>query len=150
MLFYMAKVPSGKTAANWDGSGNVWFKVWSTRSRYRRVLTWCRSLRSPRSSHLALSRGHLLVGAFCLGWRAMYTTTNIEIRQEAGQRDPPQVPAVGRVPAPCRACCTSHRWKRQRCPVLPLLRADQCAERWQWQPEPARQLPRSVQEHRRW
>ncbi|KAI1808500.1 glycoside hydrolase family 61 protein [Daldinia bambusicola] len=24
---YMAKVPSGKTAANWDGSGKVWFKV---------------------------------------------------------------------------------------------------------------------------
>ena len=23
----MAKVPSGKTAANWDGSGNVWFKI---------------------------------------------------------------------------------------------------------------------------
>jgi hypothetical protein len=27
MQFYMAKVPSGKTAANWDGSGNVWFKI---------------------------------------------------------------------------------------------------------------------------
>jgi len=25
---YLAKVPSGKTAANWDGSGSVWFKVW--------------------------------------------------------------------------------------------------------------------------
>ncbi|KAI0381026.1 glycoside hydrolase family 61 protein [Hypomontagnella monticulosa] len=24
---YMAKVPSGQTAANWDGSGKVWFKV---------------------------------------------------------------------------------------------------------------------------
>ncbi|TFL01519.1 glycoside hydrolase family 61 protein A [Pterulicium gracile] len=24
---YMAKVPGGTTAANWDGSGNVWFKV---------------------------------------------------------------------------------------------------------------------------
>ena len=27
LQFYMAKVPSGKTAANWDGSGNVWFKI---------------------------------------------------------------------------------------------------------------------------
>jgi len=27
-LGYLAKVPAGKTAANWDGSGAVWFKVW--------------------------------------------------------------------------------------------------------------------------
>ncbi len=27
-LAYLAKVPAGKTAANWDGSGAVWFKVW--------------------------------------------------------------------------------------------------------------------------
>ena len=25
---YMAKVPEGKTAASWDGSGSVWFKVY--------------------------------------------------------------------------------------------------------------------------
>jgi hypothetical protein len=33
MQFYMAKVPSGKTAANWDGSGNVWFKVCIVRNQ---------------------------------------------------------------------------------------------------------------------
>ncbi|TVY75978.1 Endo-beta-1,4-glucanase D [Lachnellula suecica] len=27
-LGYLAKVPAGKTAATWDGSGAVWFKVW--------------------------------------------------------------------------------------------------------------------------
>ncbi|KAF2476502.1 uncharacterized protein BDR25DRAFT_375416 [Lindgomyces ingoldianus] len=27
LMFYMAKVPSGKTAATWDGSGEVWFKI---------------------------------------------------------------------------------------------------------------------------
>lgn len=27
LLAYMAKVPSGYTAANWDGSGAVWFKI---------------------------------------------------------------------------------------------------------------------------
>jgi len=27
LQFYMAKVPSGQTAATWDGSGNVWFKI---------------------------------------------------------------------------------------------------------------------------
>jgi hypothetical protein len=29
LQFYLAKVPDGKTAANWDGSGNVWFKIYS-------------------------------------------------------------------------------------------------------------------------
>jgi hypothetical protein len=29
LQFYMAKVPSGQTAASWDGSGAVWFKVYS-------------------------------------------------------------------------------------------------------------------------
>jgi hypothetical protein len=29
LQFYMAKVPSGKTAATFDGSGAVWFKVYS-------------------------------------------------------------------------------------------------------------------------
>lgn len=27
-LAYLAKVPEGQTAATWDGSGAVWFKVW--------------------------------------------------------------------------------------------------------------------------
>lgn len=27
LQFYMAKVPDGSTAADWDGSGSVWFKV---------------------------------------------------------------------------------------------------------------------------
>jgi len=29
LQFYMAKVPSGQTAASWDGSGAVWFKIFS-------------------------------------------------------------------------------------------------------------------------
>ncbi|KAF2021983.1 lytic polysaccharide monooxygenase [Aaosphaeria arxii CBS 175.79] len=28
LQFYLAKVPAGKTAADWDGSGNVWFKIY--------------------------------------------------------------------------------------------------------------------------
>ncbi|KAH8601153.1 glycoside hydrolase [Bisporella sp. PMI_857] len=27
-LVYLAKVPAGKTAANWDGAGTVWFKIY--------------------------------------------------------------------------------------------------------------------------
>ena len=29
LQFYLAKVPEGKTAATWDGSGDVWFKIFS-------------------------------------------------------------------------------------------------------------------------
>ncbi|KAF2709565.1 lytic polysaccharide monooxygenase [Pleomassaria siparia CBS 279.74] len=29
LQFYMAKVPSGQTAASWDGTGNVWFKIYA-------------------------------------------------------------------------------------------------------------------------
>lgn len=29
--FYMAKVPAGQTAATWDGSGAVWFKIYHER-----------------------------------------------------------------------------------------------------------------------
>jgi hypothetical protein len=32
LLFYMAKVPAGKTAKDWDGSGNVWFKIYEEKS----------------------------------------------------------------------------------------------------------------------
>ncbi|KAF3931290.1 Endoglucanase-7 [Dactylella cylindrospora] len=28
LMFYLAKVPSGKTAANFEGEGTVWFKIW--------------------------------------------------------------------------------------------------------------------------
>ncbi|KAI0150082.1 lytic polysaccharide monooxygenase [Hypoxylon sp. NC0597] len=28
--YYLAKVPEGKSASNWDGSGNVWFKIKTT------------------------------------------------------------------------------------------------------------------------
>jgi len=41
LLAYMAKVPSGSTAANWDGSGAVWFKVFEDKPVYStQALTW--------------------------------------------------------------------------------------------------------------
>lgn len=40
LMAYMAKVPSGKTAANWDGSGSVWFKVFEAGPNYGSSLTW--------------------------------------------------------------------------------------------------------------
>ncbi|KAH7078377.1 glycosyl hydrolase family 61-domain-containing protein [Paraphoma chrysanthemicola] len=32
LQFYLAKVPSGQTAATWDGSGNVWFKIYAEKA----------------------------------------------------------------------------------------------------------------------
>ncbi|KAF2034360.1 hypothetical protein EK21DRAFT_97466 [Setomelanomma holmii] len=29
LQFYLAKVPSGQTAATWEGTGNVWFKIYA-------------------------------------------------------------------------------------------------------------------------
>lgn len=42
MLWYMAKVPAGKTAATWDGSGEVWFKIYEDGPVFgrKRALTW--------------------------------------------------------------------------------------------------------------
>ncbi|KAF2632701.1 lytic polysaccharide monooxygenase [Macroventuria anomochaeta] len=41
LQFYMAKVPSGETAATWDGSGNVWFKIFAEKANVANgALTW--------------------------------------------------------------------------------------------------------------
>jgi len=45
---YLAKVPSGKTAATWDGSGNVWFKIFGQGpSGLGSSLTWPTNGMSP-------------------------------------------------------------------------------------------------------
>ena len=37
----MAKVPADKTAATWDGSGNVWFKIYAEKANVSNgALTW--------------------------------------------------------------------------------------------------------------
>ncbi|UPX13772.1 uncharacterized protein EKO05_0004271 [Ascochyta rabiei] len=41
LQFYMARVPTGKTAATWDGSGNVWFKIYTEKANVANgALTW--------------------------------------------------------------------------------------------------------------
>lgn len=41
LQFYMAKVPAGKTAADWDGSGNVWFKIYAEKATVSNgALSW--------------------------------------------------------------------------------------------------------------
>ncbi|CAO2657650.1 Nn.00g037760.m01.CDS01 [Neocucurbitaria sp. VM-36] len=32
LQFYLAKVPEGQTAATWDGTGNVWFKIYAEKA----------------------------------------------------------------------------------------------------------------------
>lgn len=38
--FYLAKVPDGETAATWDGSGDVWFKIYEEHPQFGDQLTW--------------------------------------------------------------------------------------------------------------
>jgi len=40
LLAYMAKVPAGSTAATWDGSGSVWFKIYQQGPVFGSTLTW--------------------------------------------------------------------------------------------------------------
>jgi hypothetical protein len=41
LLVYMAKVPTGKTASSWDGSGAVWFKIYQAGPAFgASALTW--------------------------------------------------------------------------------------------------------------
>lgn len=37
---YLARVPNGQTAATWDGSGNVWFKIFGQGPTFGSSLTW--------------------------------------------------------------------------------------------------------------
>lgn len=54
--FYMAKVPSGQTAKDWDGSGQVWFKIYAEQATasngglaWASMSTWARCRRSVKS-----------------------------------------------------------------------------------------------------
>ncbi|PGH23405.1 hypothetical protein AJ80_02515 [Polytolypa hystricis UAMH7299] len=40
LQFYMAKVPAGQSAATWDGSGQVWFKIFEEGPNIGSSLTW--------------------------------------------------------------------------------------------------------------
>jgi hypothetical protein len=40
MAFYIAKVPSGQTAATWDGKGQVWSKIYQDMPNLGGSMTW--------------------------------------------------------------------------------------------------------------
>jgi hypothetical protein len=55
LLAYMAKVPSGHTAANWDGSGTVWFKIYQDEPIFgAQTLTWPSNGMDPSSNQVDL------------------------------------------------------------------------------------------------
>lgn len=57
LQFYLAKVPSGQTAATWDGSGNVWFKIYAEQATVSGgQLSWG----SLSMSHRIVSPSHSL------------------------------------------------------------------------------------------
>lgn len=40
MHFYMAKVPEGESIDAFDGSGDVWFKIYEEQPQFGDQLTW--------------------------------------------------------------------------------------------------------------
>ncbi|KAH7093407.1 glycosyl hydrolase family 61-domain-containing protein [Paraphoma chrysanthemicola] len=40
LFFYLAKVPAGQTAATWDGSGSVWFKIYEEKANTGGSVSW--------------------------------------------------------------------------------------------------------------
>ena len=55
-MAYMAKVPSGSTAANWDGSGTVWFKIYEDGPIFgTQSLTWPSNGITPFPLHFTTS-----------------------------------------------------------------------------------------------
>jgi hypothetical protein len=90
LQFYMAKVPEGKTAANWDGSGDVWFKIYEQGPTISGgQLSWPSNGEfSPPSS--------LDICMYC----SQNLDANCYYRRKQSHRPHPQVPAVGRVPFP--------------------------------------------------
>lgn len=53
---YMAKVPAGSTAATWDGSGSVWFKIFAQGPKLGgQALTWPSDSKSFRPLVICVS-----------------------------------------------------------------------------------------------
>lgn len=51
LQFYLAKVPEGQSVTSWDGSGNVWFKIYAEQAQKQgSQLNWA----SLSESHVAI------------------------------------------------------------------------------------------------
>ncbi len=47
LAFYLAKVPAGQTAATFDGSGSVWFKIYEEQPKFGQALSWSSNGKQP-------------------------------------------------------------------------------------------------------
>jgi hypothetical protein len=111
MAVYIAKVPAGKTAANWDGKGQVWSKIYQDMPRLGGSMTWP----SQGMSQIKVSEPPP-------GPVRMLT---VRKRCPLHPRHHPPLPAERRVPAPGRAHCPAQRERRWRSPVLHFMCPDQ-------------------------
>jgi hypothetical protein len=50
MAFYIAKVPSGQTAATWDGKGQDWSKIYQDMPQLGGSMTWPTNGASPSTA----------------------------------------------------------------------------------------------------
>lgn len=116
----MAKVPSGKTAANWDGAGAVWFKIWEEKATFTSAgPKWTTSQGKHRKKRAVRV------------WRKVVPKTDCRSsRCGFALRRHSQVPCLGRIPAACRASRPARRLGCRRCSVLRGLCPDQRERRW--------------------
>jgi hypothetical protein len=123
LQFYMAKVPSGQTAATWDGSGKVWFKTYAEQATV---------------SGGQLSWGSLSTHLQDVPWHYEGLTHS---RQGNRHRQHPKEFAIRRLSPEDRAHCPAPGKQRGRSSVLHILRANQRHRWWKWHSRTSRLIP---------
>lgn len=128
MSFYIAKVPSGQTAATWDGKGAVWTKIYQDMPKISSGgMTW------PTQGEFHATHIPLLL-------RLTYQS-----RRHVRPRHHPQVLGRRRLPAARRAHRPAQRQQRRRRPILHFVRAAQSKRRLRLvEPEAPGLVPRRV------
>jgi hypothetical protein len=104
---YLAKVPAGKTAKNFDGKGAVWFKIY-------------------QDGPTGFGTGTLSWPSDSMFWPLLYSLqvpVLIPSRQAASQHPHPPMRRERRVPPPRRAHRPPQRLRSRRRPAVPVVRA---------------------------
>jgi hypothetical protein len=139
LLAYMAKVPSGYTAANWDGSGTVWFKIYQDEPVFgSQSLTWP-SNGLDASSYSEYLNTDLIIFFF------IQVELTFHGRRHDGNLHDPKIHAFRRLSHQSRAYWTARRTECWRSPVLSLMRSNYCYWRRKWNTWTSCCIPRSVQ-----
>jgi hypothetical protein len=111
LQFYMAKVPSGQTAATWDGSGKVWFKTYAEQA--------------------TVSGGQLSWGSLSTQPQRVPLLHEVLTQSRQGNcyRQHPKELAIRRLPPADRTHCPAPGKQRWWSSILHFLRANQ-RHRW--------------------